>query len=121
MENLNPSNREHKSRDTQNAEEFISPNPNKNQVGGPVITSENAEHMHRNADTDPNRYSNFARDDSASGGSDNIESPSTEMNASGLDHYSLEDDRYGDIASHSIADEKNPLTEDDKDSFFEGL
>ena len=119
MENSNTRNRERNPHDTQNAEEFISPNPN--QVESPTNTTENPEMMHRNADTDPNRYSNFTRDDSASDGSDNIESPSNEIDASGLEHYSLEDDRYVDITLKSIKDEKNALTEDDKDSFFEGL
>ena len=115
-------------RDTPNNEEFINSNPNESPLkdGSSPASGEN---MRRNADTDPNRYSNFNRDDTASDGSENVESPSNDQNAHYTGHsYSNEDDSkenrpFGSDSTNieQSHPNKSSLTENDKDGFFEGL
>ena len=111
--------------DTPNIEEFINSNPNVSPLkdGSSPVAGEN---MRRNADTDPNRYSNFKKDDNAPDESENI----NEHNRAYTGHsYSKEDDfrdesRPFEESKSNIEQQqsdKAPLTGDDKDGFFEGL
>jgi len=87
----------------------------------------NPETMHKNADTDPNRYSNFGRDDSASDGSDNADSPENDSNPDYTGHYSVEDDRLSDIdhtlgvKPHTDTESGRRQTENEKEGFSDGL
>ena len=119
MESENKGNHAEHYRDSQNSEEFINSTQNPNDLTNP-------ENLPHNLDTDPNRYSSFSRDDSASDGSDNIQSPANdaEITKHNVEHYSVEDERnLGKQLENSDKEDadENRLSEDDKDGFFEGL
>lgn len=128
----NNSNRRYPERgnqDTPNTEEFINSNPNESPLKDQSSPAQD-ENMRRNADTDPNRYSNFNRDDTASDGSENIESPSNDHSGNYTGHsYSTEDDfreengPFGEHKNHidQQNSDKAPRNDGGKDSFFEGL
>lgn len=131
------------------AEEFISADPNHASNSGTPVKPSDLQSMPKNADTDPNRYSNFnldsnnnssqLKDNNSNNGKDHnaSEEGSTSQNApsndsnsnfSGIPHYSIEDDRHLGRKSWDTEEEdekkidaKTKISASDKEGFFEGL